>query len=208
MSLGSLFSNFKSTMYKNYGEHPGKMLVHTGVLGWILSSLAQVSAVFFNDKISAKEKSFLIPQEIADAGFNIVSFYLITSSFKQIASKLVSTGKLTTKPIKSFLTKNGYNKNIGKVDFNIEKLSDFKDIKSEYRPFKNGVDVIASIIGSIISCNIVTPLLRNNYASKQQKKALAKMNYQQKQLQAPRGISINDYQKMSAMKYSNGSLKV
>ena len=99
-NLSSLFSNFKTTLYRNYGENPGKMLVHTGVLGWILSSLAQVSAIVLNDKISTEQKSFLIPQEIADAGINIISFYLITSSFKRIASKLVSTGKLTTVPIK------------------------------------------------------------------------------------------------------------
>lgn len=207
--MSNLFSNFKSVMYKNYGENPGKMLVHTGVLGWILSSLAQISAVVFNDKISAKEKSFLIPQEIADAGFNIASFYLITSSFKRIASKLVSTGKLTTKPIKEFLTKNGYYnaEHIGKVDFNIEKLDCFKDIKGEYRPFKNGVDVIASVVGSIISCNLVTPVLRNQYAAKQQKKALARMNNRTQNLSAPRGISIDDYQNMCAMKYS-GSMKI
>ena len=210
MSLGNLFSNFKTAMYKNYGENPGKMLVHTGVLGWILSSLAQVSAVVFNDKISAKEKSFLIPQEIADAGFNIASFYIITSSFKRIASKLVSTGKLTTKPIREFLAKEGVNnpEYIGKRNFNIEKLASFEDIKNEYRPFKNGVDVFASVIGSIISCNLVTPVLRNNYASKQQKRALARMNNREQTLAAPRGISMADYQKMSALKYSNGSLKV
>ena len=207
--MSNLFSNFKSTMYKHYGENPGKMLIHTGVLGWILSSLAQVSAVVFNDKISVKEKSFLVPQEIADAGFNIASFYLITSSFKKVASKLVSTGKLTTKPIKEFLTKNGYNKPefIGKRDFNIEKLDCFKDIKGEYKPFKNGIDVIASVTGSIISCNIVTPILRNNYASKKQKKIMARLNANQVQPTAPKRVSMDDYQKMISMKYS-GSLKV
>ena len=208
--MSNLFSNFKSTMYKHYGENPGKMLIHTGVLGWILSSLAQVSAVVFNDKISVKEKSFLVPQEIADAGFNIASFYLITSSFKRLASKLVSTGKLTTKPIKEFLKKNGYNKPefIGKRDFNIEKLGNFKDIKDEYRPFKNGIDVIASVTGSIISCNIVTPILRNNYASKKQKKIMARLNTKQEQPAEMKRISMEDYQKMASMKFSGGSLKV
>ena len=209
MNVKTLFSDFKTVMYKNYGENPGKMLVHTGVLGWILSSLAQVTAVVFNDKISPKEKSFLIPQEMADAAVNIASFYLVTSSFKKLASKLVSTGKLTTKPVKDFLSEKGYynSKHIGKLDFNIEKLECFKDIKNEYRSFKNGIDVIASVIGSIISCNIITPVLRNNYASKQQKKALARMDNRPVQLQSPKGISIEDYQKMSAMKFS-GSLKI
>lgn len=38
-SPASLFSDFKTVMYKNYGENPGKMLVHTGVLGWIGTNL-------------------------------------------------------------------------------------------------------------------------------------------------------------------------
>lgn len=210
-SLGNLFSDFKSVMYKNYGENPGKMLVHTGVLGWILSSLAQVSAVVFNDKISPEQKTFLIPQEMADAAVNILSFYVITSSFKNLASKLVSTGKLATKPIKDFLSKNGVSaaEHIGKLGFNIEKMANFQEIKNDYKPFKNGVDVVASTVGSIISCNIVTPILRNEYAARRQKKALAKMhgaNFQE--LQAPRGISMDAYQKMAASKYSSGALKI
>ena len=208
--LSNLFSNFKNTLYRNYGEEPGKMLVHTGVLGWILSSLAQISAVVFNDKISAEQKSFLIPQEMADAVVNILSFYVITSSFKRLASKLVSTGKLTTTPIKKFikesvLSEKGF---IGNKNFNIEKLPNFEDIKSEYKPFKNGIDVIASVAGSVISCNIVTPILRNQYAAKKQKKAIAKMNANAPRLQYAKGISIDDYQKLSAFKYSNNGLKI
>jgi len=207
-SLSKAFSTFKTTLYKNYGENPGKMLVHTGVLGWILSSLAQVSAVVFNDKISPEQKSFLIPQEIADAAINILSFYVITTSMKGLASKLVSCGKLTTKPIRDFLQKNGIKgkKYIGNANFNIEKdLPNFEDIKSEYKPFKNGVDVVASTIGSIISCNIVTPILRNMYASKKQKQAIAKMNNFSPKISAPKGISISDYQKLASVKFSNNS---
>lgn len=199
-----LFSGFKTSLYKNYGENPGKMLVHTGVLGWILSSLAQVSAVVFNDKISPEQKSFLIPQEMADAGINIISFYLVTSSFKNLASKLVSTGKLTTKNIKNALSKEDL-KRIGNLDFNIGKLS---KVPEGYKPFKNGVDVVASTIGSIISCNIVTPILRNKYASKRQKQTLERMHkFNNTEIVAPRGITIDQYQKMAAMKYSS-SLKI
>lgn len=210
-SLGNLCSDFKNIMYKNYGENPGKMLVHTGVLGWILSSLAQVSAVVFNDKISSEQKTFLIPQEIADAAVNILSFYVITSSFKNLASKLVSTGKLTTKPIKDFLVKQGANtsEHIGKLGFNIENMASFSEIKNEYKPFKNGVDVVASTVGSIISCNIITPVLRNQYAAKKQKEAIAKMHGGDGQnLKSPRGITMDAYIKMSAMKHSSGSLKI
>lgn len=204
-SLGTLFSDFKLSMFKNYGENPGKMLVHTGVLGWILSSLAQVSAVIFNDKISPEQKSFLVPQEIADAAINIISFYAVTNTFKNVASKLVSTGKLSTKPIRAALKKLGVkNSDIGKYNFNIGNI---KAVEKDYKPFKNGVEVIASVIGSIISCNIVTPIFRNKIAASKQKQALAKKNYNQVNY-APRGISMNEFQNRVSLKYSSGGLKI
>ena len=36
--------------------------------------------------------------------------------------------------------------------------------------------VIASTLGSIFSCNIITPLSRNMYASRRQQENIAKMN--------------------------------
>ena len=74
----SLFMKAKDYIAGRYGDDIGKMLVHTGVIGWILSSAAQVVAIVINDKIPKEQKMFLIPQEIADAGVNIASFYLIT----------------------------------------------------------------------------------------------------------------------------------
>ncbi len=202
---------FKNVILEKYGEQPGKMLVHTGVLGWILSSAAQVAAVVFNDKISKEQKVFLIPQEIADAAVNIVSFYAITNSVKAIASKLVKTGKLTTPAILDYLKKTGIKilKNskdvspIGKWDFDITKLSNFDEIEKQFKPFKNGVDVAASLLGSIISCNLVTPILRNEYAARQQKLALTKMHDKQmKNLEHPRGISMAEYQRRAYAKAS------
>ena len=204
-----LFSTFKTYIFKKYGENPGTMLVHTGALGWILSSMAQVSAVVVNDKISPEQKSFLIPQEIADAFINIVSFYVITSSFKNLASKLVSSGKISTKPIKNFLEKQGVAEKVGKLNFNIEKLENFKDIKGEYKPFKNGVDVLASTVGSIISCNYVTPIFRNRFAAHEQKYATAKMNRKNPtQAPATQRTSMDAFISHSATRFPSGSLKI
>ena len=208
-SPAELFSTLKTYIFKKYGENPGTMLVHTGALGWILSSMAQVTAVVVNDKISPEQKSFLIPQEIADAFINIVSFYVITSSFKNLASKLVSSGKLTTKSIKNFLEKEGVAEKLGKLNFNIEKLENFKDIKGEYKPFKNGVDVLASTIGSIISCNYVTPVLRNRFAAHEQKYAIAKMNSKNPtQTPTTPRTSMDTFINHSATRFSSGSLKI
>ena len=205
-NIASNWSNFKVHMLQNYGENPGNMLVHTGTLGWILSSLAQVGAVVFNDKISPEQKTFLIPQEIADAAVNILSFYALTYSLKCFGAKLVSTGKLRTKRIRNFLERNELMNKVGKLDFDVAKQDNFSPLADHYKSFKNGVDVVTSTIGSIISCNILTPILRNQYASKKQKKAIANMQQHNMQnIQHPRGISIADYQKLASIKFSNSS---
>ena len=156
-------------LYNKYGENPGKMLVVTGTIGWILSCAAQVGAILFNDKIDKKQKAFLVPQELGDGFVNVLSFLFLTSSIKRLGSKLVSTGKISNKAISNFLKKNNLTDKIGKIDFNIEKLSNYQEIKPEYKAFKNGTDVAASVIGSVISCNFVTPILRNQIANRQSK---------------------------------------
>ena len=207
------FISCKNYLYKNYGENPGKMLVHTGVLGWILSSAAQVAAVVFNDKISAKEKMFLIPQECADAAVNILSFYIVTNTFKAIGSKLVSTGKLSTPNIRKYIQKAGLEDKVGKVTTDIKKDMTAA-IRQEYTDFKSGVDVITSTIGSIISCNLITPVLRNQYATSKQKEILAKRNLQKdnpQQVERPRilrPLSMADYQTLASLKFSGANMKV
>ncbi|MDR1167338.1 MAG: hypothetical protein LBK53_00410 [Heliobacteriaceae bacterium] len=193
--------NFKTSVFKNYGENPGKMLVHTGTLGWILSSMAQVGAVVFNDKIEPEQKSFLIPQEIADAAVNILSFYLITNTMKRFASKMVSTGKWTTPKIKEAVSKiTGLKGKLGHFD---TKLGDCKEIAGVYKPFKNDVEVVASTAGAIISSNLVTPLGRNEYAARRQKSALARM-HNNNELTSPKGISLDAYRHNAEVKFSGG----
>ena len=170
MSLAQTFAKVKTNLYKNYGENPGKMLLHTGTIGWALSSLAQIGAIITNDKISNEQKAFLIPQEAGDGLINILSFYCLTSSVKALCSRMVLNGKLSNKAIKGFIDKNKLAPKIGKHDFNITKEKNFSEIKDEFISFKNGVDVLASTGGSILSCNYVTPILRNEIATNNQQK--------------------------------------
>lgn len=209
--ISKQFMNIKDYLYKNYGEAPGKMLVHTGVLGWILSSAAQVTAVVFNDKIPSKDKLFLIPQECADAGVNILSFYLVTNTFKNIGSKLVSTGKLVTPKIRKYIQTHNLTSEVGKITTDIKKGMS-GEMREHYTDFKNGVDVITSTAGSILSCNIITPIFRNQYAANKQKEILNKKNISQNanispysRLQKP--LSMDNYQRFVTTKY-NTNLKV
>ncbi len=212
------FMSCKNYLYKNYGESPGKMLVHTGVLGWILSSAAQVFAIVINDKIPAKEKMFLIPQEFADAAINILSFYAVTNSFTSVGNKLVKSGKLLTPKLKKYVDEKQI-QDIGKITTDISSGMT-GDIRNEFMKFKGGVSIIFSTVGSILSCNIITPILRNQYAAKKQKEIMAMRNEKSganETVQAPKQIanefvykplSMNDYQKMASLKFSGNNLKI
>ena len=80
-----------------------------------------------------------------------------------------------------------------------------KALLNEFKGFKNGMDVIATTVGSVISCNLVTPLLRNQYASGRQKSSLAKEEKLHKPIeQKPQAALYRP--KMSD--FSSGSLKI
>ncbi|MBQ8168527.1 hypothetical protein IJZ97_03830 [bacterium] len=210
LNPSKLFDNFKNTVLTKFGPNPANMLIWTGVLGWFLSSTAQVVAIAVNEKIPKEQKMFLIPQEIGDGAINVLSFLLVTSSIKSLTSKLVSTGKLATPEIRAFLKKTGLHSGngLGNVKFDISKMANFDQIKDEYRSFKNGVDVIGMTAGSILSCNIITPILRNKFATNRKQKMLANDKIKQESIKAPRGISMDAYMKQASLKYSSSSLKI
>ena len=177
-NLNSKWHNLKNYLYKHYGQESGKLIVHTGVITWTLATLAQVGAIVFNDKIPKEQKKFLIPQEIADGVLNIVAFYAITNSLKSLAGRLVSTGKWSNASIRHFIAKNppkNLNEgiNMGELTTNLSKTyKGNEDFYKAYSPFKNGVDMIATTIGSVVSCNAATPFIRNAYGARQQKRSL------------------------------------
>ena len=176
MSKASLFNGFKNLVAKHYGNNTGKMLIHTGVIGWILSSAAQVAAIVINDKIPKEQKMYLIPQEIADAAVNIVSFYAITQTFSSVAKRLVTSGKLLPKSVKDWMSVKGLLGKIGKSTSNIYNAGLSASAKKRLDVFKEGIDVIGTTAGSILSCNIVTPIVRNEIAANRQKNGIAKMH--------------------------------
>lgn len=176
MSNTSLFNSTKNLIAKHYGNNTGKMLIHTGVIGWILSSAAQVAAIVINDKIPKEQKMYLIPQEIADAAVNIISFYAITQTFSSVAKKLVTSGKLIPKSVKDWVSVKGLLGKIGKSTSDIYSAGLSYSAKKRLDVFKEGIDVIGTTAGSILSCNIVTPIIRNEIAANRQKTGIAKMN--------------------------------
>ena len=174
------FNNILNWVAEHFKKDASKMLIWTGVAGWSLSSLAQIGAILFNSKISDEKKSFLIPQEFADAVVNIGSFFLITQLAKNTTAKLFSTGKLIPKNVKNYLIKNNKitKENLGKLDVNLDLLLKGapKNIENNYLACKDFSKTIATIGAGVIASNIVTPIVRNNMASKIQKNYLNAKN--------------------------------
>ena len=161
-------------VYKHFKEDTSKMLIITGTLGWILSCAAQVGAILKNKKISNEKKSFLLPQELVDGVINVVTFLAITLLFKKGLNKLVETGKFLPKSVRTYLDKNKdlYKDKVGKFDFCLDDYlaKDKANAPLEaYKSYKNYVATVGTIGASIFACNIATPFLRNNAASKVQK---------------------------------------
>lgn len=169
----SFFQRSLEWVYDTFKNDTSKMLIATGTLGWILSSAAQIGAIFSNSKISAEKKSFLLPQEFMDAVVNIVAFLGFTTVTKKCIAKMATTGKIAPKSVREFLNNNSlYKKQVGKLDFNLDdvlkKYPENKELYENYKSYKNFATTMGTIGASILSCNIITPIVRNYTASKVQ----------------------------------------
>ena len=227
MAPNKTFEAVKEFLYNRYGHNPSKILVHTGVIGWVLSSMAQIGAILVNDKLTSQQKSYMVPQEAADALVNIGSFLVVTQFMTRFSKELVKTGKLRTPKISEFINKhnlfkkNGTSPAAGEFRFNLRphivNSGDIATLK-KYDSLKNGVGIVGTAIGSILSCNIITPIIRNQIAARQQRKILETHdkiynNYYQKNkdrlnLKIPNGITMDQYQNMAYRNFSSSNLKV
>lgn len=202
--MANLMDKFNGYMFGKFSKGLGNMLLVTGTLGWVLSAVGQLWGLKTNKNLSDDQKKFLMPQEMADAVANIISFYVITKSVKDLSKKAVSSGKLVTKEIAVFCEKNGIDiaktKDIGKaisdkisqlklltntkelsvpqvkkdeLNAKITGLQNFND--NTYAPFEGGAETVGSVVGAIVSSNILTPILRNKFASSRQNQAKEKV---------------------------------
>lgn len=163
----------------NFKNDAAKMLIATGCAGWAISSAAQIGAIAVNPKIKNEQKLFLIPQEFADMVINIGSYFLITLLAKRTVSKLFTTGKFVPKAMRNYFEKHPeqFKDKIGKIDFNVDNLIDTsgmipRDAVKNYKVYKNFYTTAATVGGGILATNVVTPILRNKFASKAQKTVL------------------------------------
>lgn len=196
MAKTSFFQRQLDRIAKASTTNMGDVLIFTSVAGWIASSAAQIVGIGLNKNYTKEQKKFMLPQECADAFINIGSFFIVTKSLKSLSSKLVSSGKLAPKKIVEFLESKQLSHKRGDFDFDISQLKMPKDIKSTYNGFKCFADSTAAVIGGVLSSNIITPILRNNYASHRQNTYLAKNKKDEKPIviSTPRH-TFNDFRK-------------
>ena len=162
-------------VYNKFKKNTATTLVLAGTIGWGLSSLAQIGAVMINPKISKEQKSFLVPQEFLDAVVNIGSFFMVTQATKKIISKMASTGKIAPTKVREFLNKNKvYGDQVGKLSLDLDEVlkNESKFPKDSYYSYKNFATTVGTVGASVLSSNIITPVIRNTMASDIQRKYL------------------------------------
>ena len=156
---------------KTFKDDTSKMLIFTGALGWVLSSVAQVVGIYANSEISDDKKSFLVPQEIIDGAINALTFIGITTIAKRGIEKMASTGKTTTLSVRNFLKQHpDLEAKVGKWELNLDRVIPKNTYAyKSYCSHKNFITTMGTLGASVLSCNIVTPIIRNAMASKVQK---------------------------------------
>lgn len=177
MSKSSLLQKVLDEIAHQSTFNTANILILLSAGGWLASSLAQVVGIYRNKNYTKEEKSFMIPQELADAVVNIGAFLLVTKSLKSLTSKMVETGKLAPKSIQTFLGEKGLLSERGKFDFNLTTVDGFQKHINTYNTFKTVAESTAAIVGGILSSNIITPILRNKIGAKRKDVMMKKLGY-------------------------------
>ena len=179
MRIPPYVKNITDFVFDKCSKDIGSVLIWTTIAGWAASSAAQILGIARNSKYSKEQKTFMIYQELGDAVMNIGSFFLITTPLKRLATKMVSTGKLLPHELKKVVIQNNEGHRLGKLDFNLANKGYLTaKMKKTYNSFHNFMSTTSAVVGGIISSNIVTPILRNEYASRRQAKKIMVMNSQ------------------------------
>jgi len=169
MAMPSMISNLLNTIAKNYSNDVGKLLIHTGIAGYFLSSLAQVAGIICNKKNNKEQKHYMVNQEIGECAINILTLFTIGKATKFLGSKLATTGKILPKSVSDLLKNNGFSDSIGKWGFDIERTGVLSNastnLVADFNKCKKMLNTVGTIFGSVLSGSLVAPYCRNAYAS-------------------------------------------
>lgn len=147
---GNIFKKALTSLYEKFAknDNTARLIIVASTGCMILASIANLIGISIDKKTTKKEKLFLLPQEAADGVLNIGLYYFCSEAMRKAAVKAVDSGKIL-----------------------------FKDVAKNSPEFikgREGVALVASIIGSIVSSNIITPIIRNAIGAKARSKMLEK----------------------------------
>ncbi|MCQ2788807.1 MAG: hypothetical protein MJ229_00365 [bacterium] len=183
MSIASFIKNNLSPsvlLNKAANCNVSNLFIWTTIISNATSCAAQCFGIKKNPQNDDKRKSFLTKQEIAECGLNIASYFIFSKGFEKGAKNLVSSGKVLSKKIVNLAAKNNIDiTDFKKVSQSLDgKVTDnLKVLKNDYDCFKQGVGLVGTISGGLLSTTLVVPVLKNTIATqiqkKQDKKALS-----------------------------------
>lgn len=202
-----LVQNCGEKIYETFESSSGNMILITTAVGVFLSTVAQSLAVIGNKNYSVSQKAFMIPQELTEGVISIGTLLVTSFVMKASAAKLVESGKIITKDLKSYLKNNNALQNIGNSKYSVSKTIDLikEDVKNSntykkgneeikkallephnkaimaHEQTKDATSAIVTTAGSIISTAVFVPLIRNSVAAKFQPANIEIMDCVQKQ---------------------------
>lgn len=153
------------------------LLIGGTIAGWALSAAAHVlGGINKNKEYSKEQKSFMRKQEGFELASNIFWFLLLTIPCKELAGRLVNTGKLRTETIRKVL---GNKSTVESVEEILENKNNPK-LLEQFHKFRGSVKALTAAVAGIVVSATVLPLAKTNLASWRQNKEIAKNNGQPK----------------------------
>lgn len=167
MAIVNMLKNSLGSIATMSSTQMGNIMIFTSIAGWLASSAAQIFGISRNKNYTHDQKKYMIKQEIFDASTNIGLYFLITKSLTSMSTNMVQTAKLAPKSIVEFMRRRGVIGNRGMKGFDVTQVKGFDEegMRGTYNAFKCFADAAAATTGGIISSNIITPVVRNCFAS-------------------------------------------
>ncbi len=116
------FGALLDKMCKSYAGDNGKMLLHLGALGWILSSAAHIFMIATSKTIDKEKKKYLLPQETLDGAVNVGMYYTITDLMKKVADWTVENKRMPDSTIKAMEAYIEHTGRVGTTDAFIKEV--------------------------------------------------------------------------------------
>ncbi len=158
----------------NHLDSASTMFIIMGIIGTITSSIAQQIWIKSNDKLPEDTKAFLINQErydcLASAALTGLTGtlakksvqtltnhgYLLNDSVRKVSDAVAAMNGVSHKQ----LAKSGFF-NAAKANGTNLNIASYKGLLRRFERCREGLSVIATITASIITTNLLVPILRN-----------------------------------------------